>query len=107
MDDMKLVKIILKWYLISVICLLWTASAEANIEPQALFDTRSFSMGGAGVALSGGGFSSHHNPAVLSEIGNFTLALGNTSLFPRLKAPWIDPLTSESKSHASIRGLAP
>jgi long-subunit fatty acid transport protein len=104
---MKLVKIILKWYLISAACLLWTVSAEANIEPQALFDTRSFSMGGAGVALSGRGFSSHHNPAVLSEIDNFTLALGNTSLFPRLKAPWIDPLTSESKSHASIRGLAP
>lgn len=104
---MRWAEIGLKSYLISATCLLGPVGAGANIEPQALFDTRSLSMGGTGVALVGRGSSSHHNPAILSGVDDFMAALGNTSLFPRLEVPWRDPMTSESRPHASIRGLAP
>lgn len=84
------------------------ASAQANTEPPGLYDTRSLSMGGTGVAHVDSGMAPYHNVAGLAGVERFSGTLTFSPYLTQLKTPWPDPTSpGDTEELSSTRSLAP
>ena len=63
------------------------ASASATVEPPAVSDARSASLGGTGVAYSNNAAAVFHNPAALSNTEQGVVTLSISPFLPQLGAP--------------------
>jgi long-chain fatty acid transport protein len=71
-----------------VVMLLWVVETSASTDINGLFDARSHGMGGTGVAYVDSAGSIPINPALLDQIGRFTISLDGFGIIAQPTAPY-------------------